>query len=375
MVLVLLEGRTIDQNIVKENQDGFSDVWSGKVIPCELESGGAFHDRVWKGLDALGWKNHCFVNFDVQSSSVVLECNEFCTMGLLRIGEESIIVHHSSEVIRHGANSSVLGHTHEICYSLFGRPSKNAHVAWFNITESFQPRGFVILEASLMIIQDVLGFLTLCLDGGLTWFHNVRYRMVEVTDSALLALIENYCREAGVRNLQKQIEKIYRKIALKLVRKDDKIEPQNVGVNEVKAEPVHISDELKSKEETQTGAKSVEGSNDDKPGENVAEALEAPVNQMQKSTDEDTHLQTRVCVNDKLEVWRQTLESKGFKLSRSKTEYLVCKFNDMRQENEVVVRLDSQGVCKRDNFKYLGSLIQGNDVIDEDVFYRIGVDG
>ncbi|XP_044483406.1 lon protease homolog 1, mitochondrial-like [Mangifera indica] len=41
---------------------------------------------------------------------------------------------------------------------------------------------------------------------------------VEVTDAALLSLIENYCREAGVRNLQKQIEKIYRKIALKLVR-------------------------------------------------------------------------------------------------------------------------------------------------------------
>ncbi|KAH7676566.1 Lon protease bacterial/eukaryotic-type protein [Dioscorea alata] len=41
---------------------------------------------------------------------------------------------------------------------------------------------------------------------------------VEVTDAALLALIENYCREAGVRNLQKQIEKIYRKIALKIVR-------------------------------------------------------------------------------------------------------------------------------------------------------------
>lgn len=33
-----------------------------------------------------------------------------------------------------------------------------------------------------------------------------------MTDAALLALIENYCREAGVRNLQKQIEKIYRKV-------------------------------------------------------------------------------------------------------------------------------------------------------------------
>ncbi|VYS56436.1 unnamed protein product [Arabidopsis thaliana] len=37
-------------------------------------------------------------------------------------------------------------------------------------------------------------------------------------DAALLSLIENYCREAGVRNLQKQIEKIYRKVALELVR-------------------------------------------------------------------------------------------------------------------------------------------------------------
>lgn len=35
---------------------------------------------------------------------------------------------------------------------------------------------------------------------------------VELTDASLLALIENYCREAGVRNLQKQIEKIYRKV-------------------------------------------------------------------------------------------------------------------------------------------------------------------
>lgn len=36
---------------------------------------------------------------------------------------------------------------------------------------------------------------------------------VDVSDAALLSLIENYCREAGVRNLQKQIEKIYRKVS------------------------------------------------------------------------------------------------------------------------------------------------------------------
>ncbi|XP_010268001.1 PREDICTED: lon protease homolog, mitochondrial-like [Nelumbo nucifera] len=48
----------------------------------------------------------------------------------------------------------------------------------------------------------------------------IKPEQVEVTDAALLALVENYCREAGVRNLQKHIEKIYRKIALQLVRKE-----------------------------------------------------------------------------------------------------------------------------------------------------------
>ncbi|KAF3625067.1 hypothetical protein FXO37_31070 [Capsicum annuum] len=82
--------------------------------------------------------------------------------------------------------------------------------------------------------------------------------------------------------------------------------------------------------------------------------------------------ESRQGVNDKLEVWRQTLESKGFRLSRTKTEYLECKFCDSRQDEEVLVKLDSQAVCKRDSFKYLGSAIQGKGEIDEDVSHRIG---
>ena len=35
-----------------------------------------------------------------------------------------------------------------------------------------------------------------------------------ITEGALHVLIETYCREAGVRNLQKQIEKIYRKVCV-----------------------------------------------------------------------------------------------------------------------------------------------------------------
>ncbi|KAL4421915.1 hypothetical protein ABPG77_005199 [Micractinium sp. CCAP 211/92] len=41
---------------------------------------------------------------------------------------------------------------------------------------------------------------------------------VRVTDDALAALVDDYAREAGVRNLKKQLEKIYRKAALQLVR-------------------------------------------------------------------------------------------------------------------------------------------------------------
>ena len=37
--------------------------------------------------------------------------------------------------------------------------------------------------------------------------------------------------------------------------------------------------------------------------------------------------ETRVGVNAKLELWRQTLESRGFRLSRAKTEHMECRFS------------------------------------------------
>uniref|UniRef100_A0A1S3Z273 Reverse transcriptase domain-containing protein n=1 Tax=Nicotiana tabacum TaxID=4097 RepID=A0A1S3Z273_TOBAC len=52
-------------------------------------------------------------------------------------------------------------------------------------------------------------------------------------------------------------------------------------------------------------------------------------------------------VNDKLEVWRHTLESKGFKLSRTKTEYLECKFSAESGEVGMDVRLGAQIIPKR----------------------------
>ncbi|XP_047250118.1 uncharacterized protein LOC124885900 [Capsicum annuum] len=52
-------------------------------------------------------------------------------------------------------------------------------------------------------------------------------------------------------------------------------------------------------------------------------------------------------INDKLELWRQTLKFKEFRLSRTKTEYFECKFSDLSHEASVVVKLDSQVIQKR----------------------------
>nr|XP_033508401.1 uncharacterized protein LOC117273352 isoform X1 [Nicotiana tomentosiformis] len=83
--------------------------------------------------------------------------------------------------------------------------------------------------------------------------------------------------------------------------------------------------------------------------------------------------ETRGGVNDMLEVWRHTLESKGFKLSRTKIEYLECEFSAESGEVGMDVRLGAQVIPKRSSFKYLGSIIQGGGEIDGDVTLRIGV--
>jgi ATP-dependent Lon protease len=59
----------------------------------------------------------------------------------------------------------------------------------------------------------------------------VKENHVNVDSGALNKLIKFYCRESGVRNLQKQIEKIFRKAAFKLVS-DGNPDTQVINVNE-----------------------------------------------------------------------------------------------------------------------------------------------
>uniref|UniRef100_A0A8I6WS22 Reverse transcriptase domain-containing protein n=1 Tax=Hordeum vulgare subsp. vulgare TaxID=112509 RepID=A0A8I6WS22_HORVV len=79
---------------------------------------------------------------------------------------------------------------------------------------------------------------------------------------------------------------------------------------------------------------------------------------------------SRTGVNRKLELWRWTLELKGFRLSRTKTEYMRCCFSATRHEDGEV-SLGGQVVPERDTFRYLGSMLQKDGDIDEDVGHRI----
>jgi hypothetical protein len=76
-------------------------------------------------------------------------------------------------------------------------------------------------------------------------------------------------------------------------------------------------------------------------------------------------------VNRKLELWWETLKSKGFRLSRTNIEYMRCEFDTTHDEGDV--SLEGLVVLKKDIFRYLASTIRIDMDIDEDVSYRIKV--
>ncbi len=61
--------------------------------------------------------------------------------------------------------------------------------------------------------------------------HGLNNKILEITDSALLLLISQYTREAGVRNLEREIANLCRKVAKRIAeskQKTFKVEPKNL---------------------------------------------------------------------------------------------------------------------------------------------------
>jgi len=73
----------------------------------------------------------------------------------------------------------------------------------------------------------------------------VKEENIDITDSALIRLIKAYCRESGVRNLQKHVEKIFRKVAFKIVKGgESKIVVDDGNLEEFVGKPIFTSDRM-----------------------------------------------------------------------------------------------------------------------------------
>ncbi|KAI1377576.1 ATP-dependent protease La [Hypoxylon crocopeplum] len=72
---------------------------------------------------------------------------------------------------------------------------------------------------------------------------------VALTDDAIDELIKSYCRESGVRNLKKQIEKVYRKSALKIVQElGEDVLPESAALTDDGKAAMEESEKEKEKE-------------------------------------------------------------------------------------------------------------------------------
>ncbi|KAI8992637.1 ATP-dependent protease La [Pilobolus umbonatus] len=68
---------------------------------------------------------------------------------------------------------------------------------------------------------------------------------VNLTSDAIDALIRNYCRESGVRNLKKHIDKVFRKAAFKVV---EKVPEEEKVVEEKKSEEIGTTEETSTRQ-------------------------------------------------------------------------------------------------------------------------------
>jgi Lon-like ATP-dependent protease len=77
-----------------------------------------------------------------------------------------------------------------------------------------------VIDVSGYITEEKINIAKLYLVPSIFSTHGLADKNLEISDKALEFLIKGYCRESGVRNLKKQLEKICRKIAVKYVNEE-----------------------------------------------------------------------------------------------------------------------------------------------------------
>ena len=76
-------------------------------------------------------------------------------------------------------------------------------------------------------------------------------------------------------------------------------------------------------------------------------------------------------VNAKLEIWREALESKDFKISKNKTEYKKYKFRVNKSTHSKGVKIQNQEILKSEKFRYLCSIFSKDREIVNDITHKI----
>jgi hypothetical protein len=68
--------------------------------------------------------------------------------------------------------------------------------------------------------------------------------------------------------------------------------------------------------------------------------------------------ESREELNGRLKTWRQALEAYGFRLSRSKMEYMECNFSKRISRSTLEVKVEDHIIPRVTRFKYLGFMVQ-----------------
>ena len=114
-------------------------------------------------------------------------------------------------------NSSFLDHYMDVPVDL----SKVLFVCTANMTDTI-PRPLLdrmeMIELSGYVSDEKMAIAETYLAPQAKEMSGLKNVDVELDKEAILELINKYCRESGVRNLKKQIEKVYRKSALKIIQ-------------------------------------------------------------------------------------------------------------------------------------------------------------
>ncbi|KAK0057975.1 lon protease mitochondrial [Biomphalaria pfeifferi] len=102
-----------------------------------------------------------------------------------------------------------------------------------------------MIDVSGYVAEEKLNIATQYLIPQALQSSGVDQSKMNISNEAISTLIKSYCRESGVRNLQKHIEKIYRKAALKVVKeKVDTIIVDNNNLHEYVGKPLFTHDRM-----------------------------------------------------------------------------------------------------------------------------------